>query len=1004
MERVGRPLFFVFALLAPLAARAMATPADDQYAVAAGQYARGRWALAVDEFKTYLTAYADQPKANDARFFMAEALVQLGRLDQARSRFREFLRRAPEHRYRRQAQFRIGETAYLDDKYDEARSELQRFRQTYPDDPLGEFVLPYLGEIALHNGDKKQAAKWFREGLSKFPQGRLKDDCRFGLAKARSLETKPAEAEATFADLAKSGGELADDAQFQLGATYYGQQQFELAIEAFDALEKKFPRSPLRDKGRLGRAWALFHLKRYDQARDVLGSLLDSKPLGTEARYWLGLSYKALKDWPHAAEQLESVAKRKDHPLAVAARFHAGEARLRLGDYQQATKHFDAVLDEGKTPWAQHALLGKLRAAVSSGSAEDVERLAQRFTERFPESELAGEVGRLRARSLLEHKENAPAIEMLERVVASQGDRPPTLRDRYLLATAYERSGLHDKALKTLKPVLAGAEAESDLLQDAERLEGSVLVALKRYDEAVEPLRRYLIARPDSQAAAGCRAELAVCFARTGHLGKAKRAYEQFLKQHAASPLVGKATAQLADAAYAAKDNAWAAELYKSLTAEGRNEELVARGLSGLAWCRRQQGRLEEAAKTFAQLIDRYPHSTLSPEAALARGEVLEKLDRPDAALEMYHRVIEQYGDRPQVADAVLAAARLHDRLEQHAEAAALFDRFLDEFRDHPERDVAIYQRAWVASAMGDSSRADRLFEQLKREQPDSRYWPDATYRLAEHAFEGRDFKRSEQLLSELIQSKPGAELAQHALYLQGQLQAVQGNWDAAVAPFEQLLADHPSSALAPMAEYWLAEADYRRGRYDQAAERLDRLAQSTADDRENWVGMIALRRSQVRAHKKQWAEALEIASGIAKRFPNFNQQYEADYVIGRALAMQARFEDARQAYRRVTRSADGSSTETAAMAQWMIGETYFHQKDYRAAIREYLRLEVLYAYPKWQSAALLQAGKCYELLGQADQAQQLYARIMKEFAETSFANEAARRLRTARSPGNQRS
>ena len=40
-------------------------------------------------------------------------------------------------------------------------------------------------------------------------------------------------------------------------------------------------------------------------------------------------------------------------------------------------------------------------------------------------------------------------------------------------------------------------------------------------------------------------------------------------------------------------------------------------------------------------------------------------------------------------------------------------------------------------------------------------------------------------------------------------------------------------------------------------------------------------------------------------------------------------------------------------MAQWMIGETYFHQKNYDAAIRAYLELEALYAFPTWQAAAL---------------------------------------------------
>ena len=76
-----------------------------------------------------------------------------------------------------------------------------------------------------------------------------------------------------------------------------------------------------------------------------------------------------------------------------------------------------------------------------------------------------------------------------------------------------------------------------------------------------------------------------------------------------------------------------------------------------------------------------------------------------------------------------------------------------------------------------------------------------------------------------------------------------------------------------------------------------------------------------------------------------------------------------------------------------MIGETYFHQQDYESALREYLRVEILYDYPTWQAAALLQAGKCHESLSQWQQAMELYARLLKQFPDTTFTEEATRRL-----------
>ena len=120
-------------------------------------------------------------------------------------------------------------------------------------------------------------------------------------------------------------------------------------------------------------------------------------------------------------------------------------------------------------------------------------------------------------------------------------------------------------------------------------------------------------------------------------------------------------------------------------------------------------------------------------------------------------------------------------------------------------------------------------------------------------------------------------------------------------------------------------------------------------------------------------------------RTPILPARYEVDYLIGRCLASQADFDGARTAYKKVLESDSGGKTETAAMAQWMIGESYFHQENYPAALREYLRVDILFAYPQWQASALLQAGKCHELAFEWKDAIELYSRILKNFPESAW-------------------
>ena len=220
--------------------------------------------------------------------------------------------------------------------------------------------------------------------------------------------------------------------------------------------------------------------------------------------------------------------------------------------------------------------------------------------------------------------------------------------------------------------------------------------------------------------------------------------------------------------------------------------------------------------------------------------------------------------------------------------------------------------------------------------------------------------------------------------------------WAEVARPLARLVSECPESPLVLAAKYWRAEASYRQREYVRAGEEFAELDGQTAGRTEWWLAMIPLRRAQSLGQQNRWSEALDVARQIARDYPEFEEQYEADYVIGRALASQGEFAAAREAYGRVIRSATGAKTETAAMAQWMIGETFFHQENFEEAVAAYLRVEILYDWPKWQAGALLQAAKCQELLGRHDQAVETYQRLIKTYPDSEFTDEAKRRMHVA--------
>ena len=268
--------------------------------------------------------------------------------------------------------------------------------------------------------------------------------------------------------------------------------------------------------------------------------------------------------------------------------------------------------------------------------------------------------------------------------------------------------------------------------------------------------------------------------------------------------------------------------------------------------------------------------------------------------------------------------------------------------------------------------------------------------RLAEGRLDAKRYDDAQRLAASISGPDAPAEIRRQALYLAARCAAAAGKWEQVEPAVTRPAGRRARRAGALGAEYLAAEAGYQQGQFAAAAAQLAALAQRTTDAPQSWSALAELRRAQCLAQLRKWDEALEVAQGITRRFPGFDEQGEVDYLIGRAYAAQADFTAARQAYARVVVAATAHPSQTAAMAQWMIGESYFLQEEYGRAVSEYAKVDA-YPFPRWQSAALLQTAKCHERLAAWRSAVETYERLLKTFPDCDFADEAQTRLKAAR-------
>jgi TolA-binding protein len=1027
----GWPLSAVWLLWAPVAS---AAPADDQFVVGAGHYNASRWREAADEFRVFLRQFPQDRRTADATFFLGEALVQIGRYAEAEPCYRELLEREPEHRYARQALFRAGETAWLSGQRQQARQALERFVELYPRDPLGGYTIAYLGELALTAGDAPAAQQYYAAALAAFPQGPLVDDCRYGMARSLELAGQLHDAERFYRLLAGTRGALADDAQLRLGIMSHGQGALADAEEflaAFEVDGGAFAKSELRTSALYWLGAVRIALGRTDEAVLALDLAVEhdrQSPLATEIEFTAADALRMANPAEAAARFERLCEAHPKHELADDALL----ARLELAATDRNRTRQSLAATQSAQGLATSATAQPADAiSVGDENGESVPRLVEQFAAKFPASPLLPLARQAEGRWRLAREEYDLAAAVFEDLTAAKprdaaaagsddaprlgdpvplsADPPPQPATRpavseaamaaanwYYLGLARLGQKQHEQALAALEHVDAGAP--SSLQDGASVARASALVALGRHEEALPELRDYLLSQPDGPDAARCWAHLAVSLAKVDRLDDAAEAFDELSRRQDSRELLLPTALYLAESAHRARKLDLAQRLFTLLARDGNPEELAAKGRSGLAWLEFEADP-QASAERFQQLVLEHPGSSRAAEAALLRARGLEQAGKPQAAIEMYKLVIENHADSPLLADALLGAGKLLDEEELNAEAAELLERYAREFPKSAQLDAALYLWAWALADLERNDEADATFGRLADEHPASAYWGDAVYRLAERAARKQDYPRAKVLAERLIEANVEADVAAHALYLKGQIAAAQEIWAEVEPPLAALLQRHPQTSLGIPARYWIAEAAYRRGQFERAGDLFTDLLVATHERRDAWLGIVPLRLAQVLAHELKWDEAYELAAGIAEKHPDFAQQFEVDYLLGRCLQSRANFDfdAARTAYERVVRSPAGEGTETAAMAQWMIGETYFLQKNFEQALRAYYRVEQLYAYPRWQALALLQAGKCYEVQGQLARAIETYEQLIERFAATTAADEAARRLQVVR-------
>lgn len=231
---------------------------------------------------------------------------------------------------------------------------------------------------------------------------------------------------------------------------------------------------------------------------------------------------------------------------------------------------------------------------------------------------------------------------------------------------------------------------------------------------------------------------------------------------------------------------------------------------------------------------------------------------------------------------------------------------------------------------------------------------------------------------------RPGLE--DRLSYLGGVVASRRRDHAAAVKEFEAFLARSPSNPLAPSVHLLIGESQLALGRGRDAAASFQAAIDLGLPDAT--LEPTLLRLGEACDTAQDWTASDAAYARFLERFPSSAYRHQALFGRGWAAEQAGQRETAMNRYRDLVAHHDGP---TAARAQFQIGECLFALGRHDDAVREYMKVDVLFAYPEWSAAALYEAGRSMVALERPDQARKLFEDVRRRFAATRWAELAAR-------------
>ncbi|MBX3388609.1 MAG: tetratricopeptide repeat protein [Phycisphaeraceae bacterium] len=925
---------------------------------------------------------------NDARLLRAQCAAGTGDYSGASAGLKKLMREAPQFEKADRAVLLYGESQYRLGRAQQARAALQDFSKKWPASgslDRAELICA-LAEISLSDN---QSASALLEGiLKRSPDGACAGNAALALGQCRQSAGDSAGAREMYQRAAKAGGAIAFDANLEIArlARASGDTaSAEAALRELDGMRSTPDQRALVDfeRGRL-----LLQAGKADEAGAVFERIATSGPEAVRANAELWRAKCELQGGKsaEALARLSQLAKTAGENELPEVLFDRAVALAQTGDDAGAA----SAWEDWRGRFASHALAAQADSSLAAclyrlGKYERSAAVCAAILERGGNDARMSEIVLLLGEDQFLMESYADA----ERTFAMFSQRFPDdaakVRAETRRGICLEKLGRSDDAERVLERAVAGSapSADSKLRAGAFAALGDLSVRRQDWGGAEKWFARAIEAS-GVDAGADLNLRAGVAMARQGKNDAALTLLEKAWKSAAGTALENHAAYEYAGVlARLGRADEATARLTAIVESEKGTTELSAAALRQLAAIASNGGDAKTAAEALAKI------------GGSDRGALLEQAGAWLAASEYAKaeeasRLYLEQGVKGK--GATLAHARhaiAMNRLGRHEEAVKEFGSIAAKAGslDAETQSAFRYETALALRALGRDEEAASAYRALLDGQPTAMIEAYAALDLGQIALGAKKLDEAAALLersrgaAEKLPPSEAARIGERETYLRALCAQESGKPADAVKALEDFEKKYPTSDVLSAALLTLGDVLGKCGRARDAAAVLSRVAEMPATGANRSFALLKL--GEVSASASLWDESEKAYSRFLEGESASPLWFQARFGQGWARENLAKYDQACEAYRDVVEKHEGP---TAARAQFQIGECLYAQKKLDEAVRELLKVDVLYGYPEWSAAALYEAGRCMRELGREKEASAQFEEVVKRFPETRWA------------------